>query len=244
MRPTQTDSATAEDEAVTQSPSGVQDHEEERSAHEALSLGVAGLAAVLVFIKVKELVADVGDGAGEDQADFYAGLAADLTYVLFLALIAILLVVRRKPVSKAAGLRPRLMALAGTFMLGPIVLLTDPQPRVSLAAVGLVLVAIGTAAATYTLAYLGRSFSVMAEARRLVTSGPYRHVRHPLYVAEEVAVLGATIGRFSLGAVLLLLAHIAIQYRRALAEEAVLTEAFPEYTDYASRTARFLPGLI
>jgi Isoprenylcysteine carboxyl methyltransferase (ICMT) family len=29
----------------------------------------------------------------------------------------------------------------------------------------------------------------MAETRQLVTSGPYRFVRHPLYAAEEIAML-------------------------------------------------------
>jgi protein-S-isoprenylcysteine O-methyltransferase Ste14 len=48
----------------------------------------------------------------------------------------------------------------------------------------------GNALAVLVLVQLGRSFSIMAEARRLVTSGVYRWVRHPLYLAEELAVIG------------------------------------------------------
>jgi protein-S-isoprenylcysteine O-methyltransferase Ste14 len=48
----------------------------------------------------------------------------------------------------------------------------------------------GNALAVLVPVQLGRSFSIMAEARRLVTSGVYRWVRHPLYLAEELAVIG------------------------------------------------------
>ena len=37
---------------------------------------------------------------------------------------------------------------------------------------------------------VGRSVSVMPEARKLVTSGLYRHIRRPLYLVEEIGVLG------------------------------------------------------
>jgi protein-S-isoprenylcysteine O-methyltransferase Ste14 len=43
------------------------------------------------------------------------------------------------------------------------------------------LIVVGHLLAVYALAWLGRSFSIMAEARRLVTDGPYAVVRHPLY---------------------------------------------------------------
>ena len=48
----------------------------------------------------------------------------------------------------------------------------------------------GNALAVLVLLQLGRSFSIMAEARQLVTAGVYRWVRHPLYLAEELAVIG------------------------------------------------------
>jgi protein-S-isoprenylcysteine O-methyltransferase Ste14 len=44
----------------------------------------------------------------------------------------------------------------------------------------------GNALAVLVMVQHGRSFSIMAEARQLVTSGVYRWVRHPLYLAEEL----------------------------------------------------------
>jgi protein-S-isoprenylcysteine O-methyltransferase Ste14 len=93
------------------------------------------------------------------------------------------------------------------------------------------------------LVRLGRSFSMMAEARRLVTSGPYRFVRHPLYIAEELAMIGLLIQFFSLSSAFVLAVQIAFQLCRIHNEEAVLAESFPEYAAYQQRTARLLPGI-
>jgi protein-S-isoprenylcysteine O-methyltransferase Ste14 len=91
--------------------------------------------------------------------------------------------------------------------------------------------------------WLGRSFSIMAEARGLVTRGPYAIVRHPLYVAEEIAVIGMVLLNWSLLAVLLACAQWALQLRRMRHEEEVLETAFPDYASYAARTPRWLPAL-
>jgi protein-S-isoprenylcysteine O-methyltransferase Ste14 len=109
--------------------------------------------------------------------------------------------------------------------------------------VSTLLVLFGSAAAVIALVRLGRSFSMMAEARRLVTSGPYRFVRHPLYLAEELAIIGISMQFFSLSSAFVLAVHIAFQLRRMYNEEAVLTETFPEYAAYQQRTARLLPGI-
>src|SRR5439155_9033842 len=102
---------------------------------------------------------------------------------------------------------------------------------------------VGTVAAVYVLSQLGRSFSVMAEARRLVTSGVYRIVRHPLYLAEELAVIGIFMQFLSLWTALLLAMQIAFQLRRMRNEEVILGEIFPEYADYKARTTRLIPGI-
>jgi protein-S-isoprenylcysteine O-methyltransferase Ste14 len=94
------------------------------------------------------------------------------------------------------------------------------------------LVLFGSAAAVIALVRLGRSLSMMAEARRLVTSGPYRFVRHPLYLAEELAIIGISMQFFSLSTAFVLAVQIAFQLRRMHNEEAVLSEIFPEYAAY------------
>ena len=109
--------------------------------------------------------------------------------------------------------------------------------------VSTLLVLFGSAAAVYTLLRLGRSFSLMAEARGLVTSGPYRLVRHPLYLAEELAIIGISMQFFSLSTAFVLALQIAFQLRRMRNEEAVLVENFPEYAQYRARTARLIPGI-
>jgi len=84
---------------------------------------------------------------------------------------------------------------------------------------------------------------VLPEARALVTRGPYRFVRHPLYLVEELAAFSGFIEAMSIWAVLLLALQLACQLRRILNEEAVLTAAFPEYVCYQRATARLVPGL-
>jgi protein-S-isoprenylcysteine O-methyltransferase Ste14 len=69
--------------------------------------------------------------------------------------------------------------------------------------------------AVMTLSFLGRSFSVMPEARRLVTVGPYGVVRHPLYLFELLGVIGILLQVRSLSGVALLAVIAALQVARA-----------------------------
>ena len=91
--------------------------------------------------------------------------------------------------------------------------------------------------------YLGRSFSILPEGRELVTGGPYRFIRHPLYLAEAFATIGAMIHFLSPAAVALVAAQFLLQFARMHYEEKVLRETFPDYVKYSRRTARLIPGI-
>ena len=84
----------------------------------------------------------------------------------------------------------------------------------------------GTSLSFVVLRWLGKSFSILAEARRLVTEGPYRIVRHPLYLCEGVALVGVTLQVLSPLAVLIAIAVVMVQCRRMINEEAILKAGF------------------
>jgi protein-S-isoprenylcysteine O-methyltransferase Ste14 len=175
---------------------------------------------------------------------FYAiGMVMRLSTIAFLLLLAAATILRARPRGKARGLEPRISALIGAFLVYAIPLFPRRELSVTAEMVSTLLVLFGSAAAIYTLLQLGGSFSMMAEARRLVTSGPYRLVRHPLYLAEELAIVGLSMQFFSLSTAFVLAVQIAFQLRRMHNEEAILAESFPEYAAYRQRTARLLPGI-
>jgi protein-S-isoprenylcysteine O-methyltransferase Ste14 len=174
---------------------------------------------------------------------FAVTLASRVALLLFLFSIALFVVGRSRPSGKARGLEPRISALLGSFLPYAMVLFPRQELSLAMSLVSTLLLLIGNGFAIYAIARLGRSFSVMAEARQLVTGGAYRFVRHPLYLAEEIAVLGAFLQFASLPTALLLAGQIAFQLRRMRNEERVLAEQFPEYAIYRSKTARLIPGL-
>ena len=68
-------------------------------------------------------------------------------------------------------------------------------------------------------------------------------MRHPLYLAEEIATVGSLMQFLSIWTALTFIAQILFQLRRIWNEEAVLTEPFPDYAAYKKKTARVIPGL-
>ncbi|MGC1650270.1 MAG: isoprenylcysteine carboxylmethyltransferase family protein [Candidatus Sulfotelmatobacter sp.] len=103
--------------------------------------------------------------------------------------------------------------------------------------IGTVLVAVGISFIAIARYQLGRSFSVKAEAHKLVTTGLYSKIRNPIYVfgivmiAGMILILGRPVGW------LVLAAAIVGQTIRARREARVLEAAFGDaYREYRRKT--------
>jgi protein-S-isoprenylcysteine O-methyltransferase Ste14 len=166
---------------------------------------------------------------------FFALFAA----VAFNLLLIYLIVVRTEPVRRSTGIMPRLCGFAGTF-LGVGILYLEPVPlSLPWQVAAAVLVFAGSLGSVIALGRLGKSFSIMPEARTLVTGGPYAYARHPLYAMEFVTLAGIAIQFAQPWAALLALGVVVLQVLRTHFEERVLRAAYPEYERYAARVKRF-----
>ena len=88
---------------------------------------------------------------------------------------------------------------------------------------------------------LGRCFGVLPEARGLVTTGPYRFVRHPVYLGELAACAGLAIAAPSLWNLSVTAVFVSAQAIRMHLEELALVDEFPQYAAYAAETPRIVP---
>jgi protein-S-isoprenylcysteine O-methyltransferase Ste14 len=102
---------------------------------------------------------------------------------------------------------------------------------------------VGMAIALPAMASLGRSFSLTPQARRLTTSGPYRVIRHPLYLGEMLNVIGIMVGVGSLTVLVAALVVVAGEVTRAALEERFLRQAFPDYEGAFRGVAHLVPGV-
>src|SRR5262245_54465084 len=156
--------------------------------------------------------------------DSHIELAAQVAALVFLVLVLSLTLLRFKPKETAEGSEPRVSALIGTFLSLLLVALPMQNLGPVLRGIGIGLVLSGWLLSIYVLAWLGRSFSIMAQARRLVTRGPYAVVRHPLYLSEEIAMIGMVLLCLSPLAILIAAVQWAFQLRRMTNEERVIRE--------------------
>ena len=90
---------------------------------------------------------------------------------------------------------------------------------------------------------LRRAFTIMSEARTLITHGIFRFVRHPLYTGHFIMFFGSMLLRLSVPTVLLYLLFLVGQVFRARIEERKLELAFADYAIYKDRTGMFMPKI-
>jgi len=152
--------------------------------------------------------------------------------------------------SVRAGWRPRLagVSAAGVFVIA--VVLRNGSLAVHsliLGAAGALLFVCGIALAVWARLHLGRNWGMPMSQRaepELVTSGPYRFVRHPIYSGLLTAMLGTALVDNLLGLIVVAVL-IAYFYYCGIVEERNLAATFPAaYPEYKSRTKMLIPFLL
>ena len=174
---------------------------------------------------------------GEPLIEFR--ILSQLAALAWLALQIYYLCVRYRPVRKLAGAWPRAVAILGANAAVAIALLPlNASPFLQV--VSALVATAGMAGSIYALFYLGRSFSVFPQARGLIVTGPYRIVRHPLYLFELVTTVGISMLYIQPWGICLAVGSFALQFPRIRYEEEVMGKTFPDYARLSARW-RLLP---
>lgn len=117
--------------------------------------------------------------------------------------------------------------------------------RLWMIGLGLVMVVAGTVINLWGRVVLGRNWAnqiKIYDNHTLVTSGPFRYLRHPLYSSLMLMAYGGCLLYSNwLGVLLTSAAFVPMMNYRAAQEEVLLKRAFPEYEAYCQKAGRFLP---
>ena len=121
--------------------------------------------------------------------------------------------------------------------------LCPPGLQLPFTITAIVLIVAGPAMALWGTLYLGRSFGIFVEVRKVIFGGPYRWVRHPMYLGWIGMCVGLALGFFSAAYFILVTLHILLLRYRARLEEAELSGYSAEYREDRKRTGFIFPRL-
>ncbi len=115
-----------------------------------------------------------------------------------------------------------------------------------LLALGLLIAGGGLSLFCFAMRNLDRQYTPAHAAHlptQIVTTGPYRYIRHPVYTANLLMTAGVLLASGSLW-MLLNLAILCVYYQVAMhSEETSIASRYPEYREYIARTGRIFPRL-
>jgi protein-S-isoprenylcysteine O-methyltransferase Ste14 len=170
-------------------------------------------------------------------------------YACFLLGAASVLATRKDPrrcdsrgLVAAASLTASFLLVAACFVpAGPVAW----RASIEVSEIGLMVTLVGAALALGALTNLGANFSIVPEARSLVVTGPYRWLRHPMYFAELLMIVGFAVGGLRVTALAGAMIVFGLQVYRIRVEERLLMSTFPRaYERFVSRTRYRLIPLI
>jgi len=135
------------------------------------------------------------------------------------------------------------VGIAYVYPYAQVIYLRWSPGYVASPAAGLVLVTLAAGLSLVSLLTVGRRFGVRPALRGLVTSGPYRFVRHPMYVSYMLADIGYNLQEWNFVTLLLVLVGWMSLIYRIHAEERVISQ-HPEWPAYIVLVRyRLFPGM-
>ena len=169
---------------------------------------------------------------------------ADWIYVLqHLIVLGIALTRPRPKVRDYSIVSSVAVGVAYIYPYAQVIYLRWSPGHVASPAAGLVLVTLAAGLSLVSLLTMGRLFGVRPALRGLVTSGPYRFVRHPMYLSYVISDIGYNLQEWNFVTLLLVLVGWMSLVYRIHAEERVLSQhaKWPAYVALARY--RLFPGI-
>jgi protein-S-isoprenylcysteine O-methyltransferase Ste14 len=168
--------------------------------------------------------------------------AANVVWIAGAAIMAVMSFARFAPRSTSVNLRT--LAATGGMLFLPCLMRPTNPPLGALATTGLLFELFGVALTQVARVYMGRSFGLIPANRGIVSRGPFRWVRHPIYFGWIILSLGYAMSFASERNILLLALTLPFLVWRIDQEEAHLS-ADPEYRQYMVRVPyRLWPGVV
>ena len=94
----------------------------------------------------------------------------------------------------------------------------------------------------WSILWLGRSLGIVVSVREIVLAGPYRYVRHPIYLGYGFLFLGLFLTACTARMTLLVSGVMALLWWRAQLEEYLLAAYSPAYREWMKHTGFLWPA--
>jgi len=178
--------------------------------------------------------------AGRELSFSLAG-AANLVWLTGAAIMAVMSFARFTPRTSTVNLST--LAASGGMLILPCFMRPTSQSTGALATTGLIFELFGVVLTQVARVYMGRSFGVLPANRGIVSKGPFRWIRHPIYFGWLILSIGYAMSYANGRNIMLIVATLPFMVWRIDQEEVHLS-ADPEYRRYMDRVRyRFWPGV-